>query len=128
MMKVFRYAFLLIIFSVVARGEGESYVVKDKLIRADKSSVLRVELQAIGNAQINPEAPVTLELSAVEGLKFERTKFSRDDSLASDKKSISFETKAEELKGQKAKVEGHIMFYLCLKSSCKKIDHCFNAQ
>jgi len=127
-MKAIYFAFLLIAISADARGDGDLYTVKEKLIRTDKGSLLRIELQSIGNAQINQEAPVTLELNITDGIKFERTKFSRDESSADDKKSIVFDCKAEELKGQKLKIEGHIMFYLCSKNSCKKIDHCFNVQ
>jgi hypothetical protein len=127
-MKTLHFAFLIIAISLVARGDGELYTVKGKLVRNEKATVLRVELQTISNAQINQEAPVILELGASEGLRLERSKFSREDFSVSNKKSMVFECKAEEQKEHKPKVEGRIMFYLCSKSACKKIDHCFSVQ
>lgn len=103
--------------------ENPNYTIKSKLRRDDKTLLFHIDLQTLNDARINQEAPVTLEIRSFEGLQFTRTKFSKDDLRAISSNSLKFEIPTEETKTSSTRAKARIVFYLCFKSSCKKIEH-----
>ena len=100
--------------------EAQPYTISSKLLCREKSTLMRVEVQTINGAQINQEAPVTLEIGSA--------KYSKEDFSSSNSNELLFQHAFEDKRGCLPKLEGHIVFYLCGKSNCKKIKHDFTAE
>jgi len=113
---------VLLSFSVSALANEPHYSVKGGLKRGEKTTVVHVELETLDNARVNAEAPISLEMISVDGAQLPRTKFSRNDFSVLNSNTLRFEIESKDFL---KKIKAHMIFYLCFKNTCKKIDHNF---
>lgn len=109
-----RILFFALFFSLTALANETQYAVKGELKHGEKTTVMRVEIETFNNARVNPEAPISLELP--------KAKFSRNDFSILNNNTLRLEIESKDLS---QKIEARMIFYLCFKNTCKKIDHHF---
>lgn len=115
-------ALAIFLISLAALAEEPQFAVKGGITRREKASMVHVELETFNDARVNAEAPISLEFKSVDGAQLARTQFTRSDFSVIHKNKLRFEI---ESKGSLQKANAHLVFYLCFKNTCKKIDHYF---
>jgi hypothetical protein len=106
--------FLITFLSLNALAHEAQFAVKGKLKRGEKTTLVQVELETFDGARINSHAPISLELP--------KAKFSRNDFSILNNNTLRLEIESKDLS---RKIEARMIFYLCFKNTCKKIDHHF---
>lgn len=107
---------------IPAFAEPGAYHVSARL-QGDK---LYVSVHTDEPARINSQAPISLTIKG-SAITFKKTDYSRNDATATEHELL-FEMSGTREGLRSPSVDGHLSFFLCTPTSCKRIEEAFRVQ